>query len=594
MLQVSAQDSIRHVISDSVQIIEYINNDARVDFEISNNTSYSLLGTLETQSFATIRTGGPSVISTFLHRGMASRHVAVLWGEFNIQSIVNGTYDLSLIRNSFDDAKFYQNGTSALTGNASIAGALSLENKFHSKNTSAIGISATSTKNVSLMLKNKFNHKNYSHHLVLNRTSDKNEYTYKNGGIKLTQSAAKFSIWALNYEGQYLVSNNFSLRGGIWLQNADRNIPPTKTSVGIIQKQKDANYRSFLKWSYYISNDIKLSIRSAYFDELLRYEAPGINSLAESKIINGSVDFIHNSGLTLSTQFRSDQVVASFFTPVHNRKTVAVFGDYKTKINTIEIGLSIRPEWVDNNLQPLIMGVRVSKEFSNSLSSTIRYNKGYTLPSFNDLYWPTGGNPNLDTERSHEVDLGFKYKYGSVGSKSIGLNFYLNLIDDWIQWTPIEGFFQPVNQRKVRNLGFEVKLEESVQVGISSQIQGKLMYSFTDSRLAKHYFNTDNEGKRTVFVPQHKFTGQISWVNPSFVIHIRPLYYSKRYDTVDNSSFVPGYFLAEFEAIKKIKIKDIEINISLAIENSLNNDYENIRFYPMPLRNYRLGANINL
>ena len=34
-----------------------------------------------------------------------------------------------------------------------------------------------------------------------------------------------------------------------------------------------------------------------------------------------------------------------------------------------------------------------------------RYNRGYTLPSFNDLYWPRGGNPDLKPEVSNEFDL---------------------------------------------------------------------------------------------------------------------------------------------------------------------------------------------
>jgi len=525
---------------------------------------------------------------------MASRHIAVLWGGFNIQSIVNGTYDLGLIRNSFDKAKFYQNGTSTLTGNASIAGAILLANQLHVKNTTEIGLSATNTKNVGFSLKNKFKHRNYSHHIVFNHSSDKNEYKYKNGGVQLTQKLAKFSISALNYEGQYLLSDRFTLTAGAWLQNADRNVPPTKTSVDILQEQKDVNYRGFLRGAYYVSDDIKLTVRSAYFDELLRYEAPGINSLAESKIFNGSVDFFHNSGLSISTQFRNDQVEASFFTPLHTRRTIAILGDYKTIIKSFNLGISVRPEWVDNKLQPMILGTRLSKDFSHNFSSSFRYNKGYTLPSFNDLYWPTGGNPELKTERSHEVDLGLRYKYGSNGTKAMTLNLYMNLIDDWIQWIPIEGLFQPINQRKVRNLGFEIKLEESFDIGSKSKLQGNVLYSFTDSRLVKNYINSQNEGKRTIFVPQHKITGLVAWINPSWSIQFRPLYYSKRYDTVDNSSFVSGYFIADFEAIKEIKIKEIGINISLAIENSLNNDYENIRFFPMPLRVFRLGANINL
>ncbi len=589
------QDTIRQIVSDSVQIIDFINKRENIDFVVGNKVGNSLLNSIENQSFATIRTGGPSVLSTMLHRGMASRHLAVLWGGFNIQSVVNGTYDLSLIRNTFDAVKFFNNGTTSATGNASIAGALSLGNKFHAANETKIRFSATTTKNINASVINKFRHKKYYHHFAFNSTSDKNEYSYKNGGVKLTRKLANFSMWSLNYEGHYIISDQFSLTGGLWFQDAERNIPPTKTSASILQEQRDINSRGFLRGSYYPSNKIKIIIKSAYFDELLDYQAPGISSIAESKIFNGAMDIIHTSGINFSMQYRNDRVEASFFDPVHRRNTFAILADYNTNIfKNIELGFSIRPEWVDNIRQPLGVGVRLSKALSNRLISTVIYNKGYSLPSFNDLYWPIGGNSNLKTERSHEFDLGFKFKYGSKNSKSLSLNLYLSLIDDWIQWTPIEGFFQPVNQRKVRNLGFEFKIEETLRIGNLGRLNLRLMYGFTDSRLARHYLNPENEGKRTIFVPLHKLNGQISWLHNTWQVHLKPLYYSKRYDTVDNSTYVSGYFITDFQVAKSFKIGENELHVSLTVENGFNNDYENIKFYPMPLRVFRLGININL
>ncbi len=589
------QDTLSQVVSDSVHIIDYIARPERIEVVEGSNPGNSLLGSIENQSFATIRSGGPSILSTILHRGMASRHLAVLWGGFNIQSVVNGTYDLGLIRNTFDQVQFYSNSTTTATGNASIAGALSLDNQIHRGNATSFGFSGSTAKNIEGTITNKLRHKSYSHHLALNLTSNKNEYAYKNGGVQLTQKSAKFSMWSLNYEGHYITSDHFSMTGGVWLQNASRNIPPTKTSVNILQEQKDVNYRGYLRASYYPSEAVKFIVRSAYFDELLDYQAPGISSIAKSKIFNGALHVIHQSGLSLSTQYRTDRVDATFFEPIHERETIAIFADYKnTLFKEIELGISIRPEWVDNQRQPLGIGLRLSKPLSNNLTSSLRYNKGYTLPSFNDLYWPTGGNPDLKTERSHEFELGFKYKYGQQKSKSLTLNLYLNLIDDWIQWTPMEGFFQPINQRKVRNLGFEFKVEESFEVGKSGEVKLGMMYSLTDSKLAKHYLNPENEGKRTIFVPLHKLNGQISWLNKSWQLHLNPLFYSKRYHTVDNSAHVPGYFILDIEAIKTFNIKKSEFQISLRMENGLNNDYENIKFYPMPLRVFRLGVNIKL
>ena len=216
------------------------------------------------------------------------------------------------------------------------------------------------------------------------------------------------------------------------------------------------------------------------------------------------------------------------------------------------------------------------------------------MPSFNDLYWPSGGNEDLETEQSHEFEVGTKYQYGKTEDSFVNLDLFMNLIDNWIQWTPVNGLFEPVNQRKVRNLGFELKFNHRHRWSASSHINLSLLYAFTDSRLVKNYLNSSHEGKRSIFVPLHKITGQISILKNSWQFLLNPLYYSKRFDTVDNTTFVSGFFVLDIEIVKKFKVVENELLVSLALENGLNNDYENIRYYPMPLRAIRLGIDFKI
>jgi iron complex outermembrane receptor protein len=354
------------------------------------------------------------------------------------------------------------------------------------------------------------------------------------------------------------------------------------------------NYRAFMELAHYVSSSSAIKFRTAYFDETIEYKAPGILSIANAEIFNYGIDYSNDSGLNLGAFYRKDIVNASFFEPTHVRNTISALADWKILLRKVEIGASIRPEWVNNKLQPLIVGIRLKKDISPSFISSIRYNKGYILPSFNDLYWPTGGNPELKSEKSHELEFGLTYEFNKLNKSKINVDFFMNLIDDWIQWTPVNGTFEPINLRKVRNLGFEIMLTHKLQWSEDKHIKFNLLYSFTDSRLIKNYLNSNNDGKRSIFVPVHKVTGQISWTTHSWRCNLMPLYYSKRYDTVDNSSFASGYFILDFEVVKRFQIRDKYLYLSLAIENGLNNDYENIRFYPMPLRIFRIGLNFKI
>ena len=78
-----------------------------------------------------VRTGGPATLTTLIHRGLASRHTGLIWEGFNIQNIVNGTYDVSLLGSfTFDQLTFEDVGVSATLGNATMGGVLNLENKW--------------------------------------------------------------------------------------------------------------------------------------------------------------------------------------------------------------------------------------------------------------------------------------------------------------------------------------------------------------------------------------------------------------------------------------------------------------------------------
>lgn len=581
-------------VSDSIEILDRVYGENKNLLDNKFGTQGTLLSTLEGQSFGAIRSGGPAVLTTSLNRGMASRHLAVLWGGFNIQSIVNGTFDLGLISNSFDKVGLYRNGTSVVTGNASMAGAIRLDNSIFDENATLLKIGFSSTKNKNISLSNKLNHKRYTHHLAVTYIDDENEYSYFKNNQKQTQKDASFSMLDINYQFSWILSTKINIGGGVWLQDADRNIPPTKTSVAITQEQKDSNYRGFLHLTYNVSDKSRFKFRTAYFNEEIEYVAPGIFSLANADITNLALDYLYDGGLSMSIQYRRDMVDASFFDPIHTRNTTAFLLNWDKQVGTIKISGSIRPEWVEGDFQPVAVGIIAKKEFSKQLGASISYQKGYTLPSFNDLYWPTGGNANLKTERSHEFDIGFIYTSGSPTQRIVEMNLFFNLIDDWIQWTPVEGFFQPVNQRKVRSLGMELKAEQKFKLRNDYVLKLRLMYSFTDSRLLEHYLNMEHNGKKSIFVPAHKLNGRVSLIRKSWQLHLIPLYYSKRFDTVDNSSYVPGFFVMDIEFLKEIKVRKKTINLSVGIENSMNNDYENIRFFPMPLRLFRFGLNFKI
>ncbi|MBA2780027.1 TonB-dependent receptor domain-containing protein [Billgrantia kenyensis] len=89
-------------------------------------------------------------------------------------------------------------------------------------------------------------------------------------------------------------------------------------------------------------------------------------------------------------------------------------------------------------------------------SHTLRasYGTAFRAPTFNDLYWPNSGNPDLEAETSETVEVGLR---GSYQSWYWDLAAYQTDLDDMIAWAPAEGgFLAPQNVAEARIRGIEL------------------------------------------------------------------------------------------------------------------------------------------
>ncbi|MDV7399099.1 TonB-dependent receptor, partial [Arthrospira platensis SPKY1] len=58
----------------------------------------------------------------------------------------------------------------------------------------------------------------------------------------------------------------------------------------------------------------------------------------------------------------------------------------------------LRQELVDGAFTPIAPSLGLERPLTNWLSLKARFSRNYRLPTFNDLYWQPGGNPDLLAE----------------------------------------------------------------------------------------------------------------------------------------------------------------------------------------------------
>lgn len=164
-----------------------------------------------------------------------------------------------------------------------------------------------------------------------------------------------------------------------------------------------------------------------------------------------------NNQLTWGVDYQDDEVASdSNDYAVTSRDNTGVFGLYQLYMGQHDVSVSLRH---DDNEQfggqttgSLAWGVELPRDFRLLAS----YGTAFKAPTFNDLYWPSSGNPDLEPEESDTWELGLSGEHYGVNWSA---NLYQTEIDNLIAWAPAPTAAEPyrwipmnVNEARIRGL----------------------------------------------------------------------------------------------------------------------------------------------
>lgn len=154
--------------------------------------------------------------------------------------------------------------------------------------------------------------------------------------------------------------------------------------------------------------------------------------------------------LTLGADWLDDRVAGSTRYIASSRDNAAGFGQYQGRFGEHDITLAARR---DDNQQfgghttgSLGWGYR----FTPTLRLMTSWGSAFKAPTFNELYYPFFGNPNLKPEESDSFELGLAGEHAAV---AWSVNAYQTKIDRLIGF---DASFNPVNIDKARIRGLEL------------------------------------------------------------------------------------------------------------------------------------------
>lgn len=310
----------------------------------------------------------------------------------------------------------------------------------------------------------------------------------------------------------------------------------------------------------------------------------------------------------MHAQFETEAITEAFPNPVRYSLLSVIAAKYETDklLSTASLlSTSVRESVANSN--PSLNHQKWSPYWSISYKPFADYNlrfRGFykhifRLPTFNDLYYARVGNVGLKPETTHQYNIGLTYLAQLndwLPGISITADAYRNKVFDKIVAMPNKNIFiwSMVNLGEIEITGLDLTAQSHLE--INKDLRFVLTGSYTYQR-ALDVTDVDggSYGHQIPYTP--RISGSARLVMESRYLHLayELIWSGKRYAGYQNfaENRLPGYADHSISALRYLDIYGGKLMLKAEVLNLLDNQYEIVRWFPMPGRSFRASISIN-
>ncbi len=539
----------------------------------------------------TIRSyGGPAGITTAGMDGGASRHIKILTGGFDLTNAQNGQTDISQIPSPFiEGVQYLPNGTSSeasgMTDGVIILDPWSRKNR--------LSVSAGSYGHINAYAMAGGYAGKTAGDVLAGFRKDKGNYPYSSflqDGIQYRENN-HFSQYYGSARFTRIINPVFYIQGFSLYSAQDRGIAGISWGVrDTVSYRKDHLFAGAFSvgWKHTRGQGTAKLIYRASREN---FRNPFI--LADSKHeIQSWIIQVQNSlkdnrtNLTLKNEYRYDEMKSSDAS-FHVRNSVN---------STLTAGMNILPYL---QISPVVHW-EYSPEFFNqftgegvitlipgSLPFRLIFQGGrrFVYPSFNDLFWHPGGNPNLKPEYTFVSSIQLSANLGDMASGDFQI--FRKESNNLILWMPQTSYWTPKNIQKALRTGWKMTgtgFVKKYNIHINMHLGRTLARDMSDGPLNK---------KPLRYVPEYSASATLAWNPHNWDFEADYFYSSSRIAMYDYPEDIKldSYRLWTFTAGYRFEYKHIDLIPSVSGENLCDESYESILGYPEPGRVVKITLN---
>jgi vitamin B12 transporter len=432
--------------------------------------------------------GGAGQASSVYTRGTNSNHTLILIDGVRVGSATLGTVNLSAISaQQIERIEIVKGPRAALWGSDAIGGVIQIFTKQHSNGEGSFTVGAGS--NGLLQAAASIGFGNQQHQYTLNVSSEK---------------ADGFNAYVSDPNNPYDINepdeDGYNRQSVSLLGNSQFTETMSMKVVGRFEESNsdyDASYPDSPCWDDYtkicpsfyankqIAENYHLRLAGIYQTDKLSFEA----SIAKNQdqgathgngIAKGDADQIKTerdqfslvgnyqlsgeTGFSFGTDWYEESVSTNTdkdsWTPgfqswaLDKRSVSAVFAQARHQVNEFVFEGAGRYDDIENLGSEFNYNASIGYQLPENWLISLNRGTGFKAPTFNDLYWPGSGNPDLRPESSETNEILVR---NSAENALLEISLYETDIDDLIAWSPNEfGQWQPANINEAEMQGVDI------------------------------------------------------------------------------------------------------------------------------------------
>lgn len=233
----------------------------------------------------------------------------------------------------------------------------------------------------------------------------------------------------------------------------------------------------------------------------------------------------------------------------------------------------------------------------------VMYKDVFRLPTFNDLYYGTVGTRSLLPEKAVQLDGGITWMRqprGWISRWSVTADAFYNRVTDKIVAVPTKNLFiwSMMNIGRVDVKGVETTAE--ITFDLPCRIAATVSGSYTWQRALDKTSSEEMPYKATFnhqipYTPRHSGSVRaaitLPWVNLGWTMVVSGERFCNQYNSPEYR--LDGYCEHNITAWREFTVRAVRLKVQAEVLNVGGDNYEVVKNYPMPGRQWRAGVVVN-